>query len=99
MSAGDWKAMFKGVQENDLDLVKYYLKIGVDPNYQHPEFMALPLSESIRYNHMDMAELLLNHGAKPQTKEIESEGTCLDVAIKLNNKHAINLLNSFIVQS
>jgi len=43
MSGGDWKAMFKAVQENDLELVRFYLRSGVDPNYQHPEFMALPL--------------------------------------------------------
>ena len=46
MSAGDWKDIFKGVKENDIELVKYYLREGIDPNYQHPEFMALPLAES-----------------------------------------------------
>ena len=44
MSGGDWKAMFKGIQENNLELVKFYLKSGIDPNYQHPEFMALPIA-------------------------------------------------------
>ena len=39
MSGGDWKAMFKGIQEGDFELVKYYLNIGIDPNYQHPEFL------------------------------------------------------------
>ena len=33
---GDWKDMFQGVKNNDLELVKYYIKIGVDLNYQHP---------------------------------------------------------------
>jgi len=98
MSAGDWKDMFKGIQENDLELVRYYLGIGIDPNYQHPEFMALPLAESIRFNHMEMAELLLLNGAKPLTFEMESGGTSLAVAKKMNNHIALELLNKFIDQ-
>lgn len=31
-----WKDMLQGVKNNDLDLVKYYIKIGVDLNCQHP---------------------------------------------------------------
>lgn len=96
MSAGDWKDMFKGVQENDMELVKYYLKSGIDPNYQHPEFMALPLAESIRYDHMDMAKLLLAHGADPLVREMESGGSCLDLVKKLKKQSFINLLIQFI---
>jgi len=96
VSAGDWKDMFKGIQENDLELVEYYLESGIDPNFQHPEFMALPLAESIRLNHLEIAKLLLIKGAKPLIKEIESGGTCLDLAKQLNNRNAIDLLNGFI---
>lgn len=95
MSAGDWKAMFKGIQDNDLELVRYYLEAGIDPNYQHPEFMALPLAESIRYNHIEIAKLLLLNGAKPLIMEIESGGTPLDLAKKMKNHIAIDLLNNF----
>lgn len=96
MSAGDWKDMFKGVQENDLELIKYYLSEGIDPNYQHPEFMALPLAESIRYDHMEVAKLLLSNGANPLTVEMESGGTCLELAKKMKNHEAVDLLNKFI---
>jgi len=96
MSAGDWKDMFKGIQENDLELVEYYLELGIDPNFQHPEFMALPLAESIRYNHMEIAKLLLLNGANPQIKEIESGTTCLDLSKNLKNQSAIDLMNDFI---
>ena len=65
MAGGDWKGMFKGIQENDFELVKYYLKIGIDPNYQHPEYMALPLAECLRYDNLKIAELLLSNGANP----------------------------------
>lgn len=98
MSGGDWKEMFKGIQENDLELVNYYLKMGIDPNYQHPEFMALPLAESIRYNHIQIAELLLLNGAEPLIVEMESSSTCLEIAKKMKNEIAINLLNNFIKQ-
>ncbi|MEM6299840.1 MAG: hypothetical protein AAF740_14215 [Bacteroidota bacterium] len=39
MAAGDWKDLLAATQNNDLELVKYHLKQGVDINYQHPEFL------------------------------------------------------------
>lgn len=36
--------------------------MGIDPNYQHPAFMAAPLVESIRFNRLTMAKLLLENG-------------------------------------
>lgn len=96
MSGGDWKAMFRGIQENDLELVKYYLRIGIDPNYQHPEYMALPLAESIRYNHLEIAEALLSNGADPLIREMESGGNCLVLAQKMKNKAVIDLLKKHL---
>lgn len=96
MSAGDWKDMFKGVQENDIELVEYYLRIGIDPNHQHPEFMTLPLAESIRYNHLEVAKELLENGARPMEKEWESGRTCLEIAVELKNQSAINLLTKYL---
>jgi len=96
MSGGDWKAMFKGIQEDDFELVKYYLKMGIDPNYQHPEFMALPLAESIRFNNLEITELLLLNGAKPLIREMESGITSLEFASRMEKKKAIDLLNKFI---
>ena len=96
MSGGDWKAMFKGIQEKDFELVKFYLRTGIDPNYQHPEYMALPLSESIRYNHLEIAELLLNNDAKPNITEMETVLTSLQLAKKLNNQEAVELLERFV---
>jgi ankyrin repeat protein len=96
MSGGDWKAMFKGIQENDFELVKFYLKSGIDPNYQHPEFMALPIAESIRYNNIEITKLLLENGANPLSIEMESGVTPLETAKRKDNQKAVNLLNSFI---
>ena len=97
MSGGDWKQMFKGIQENAFELVKYYLRIGIDPNYQHPEFMALPLVESIRYNHLKIAKLLLDKGANPKIKEMAENETAFSVAEKHKNKEAILLIKNYTI--
>ena len=96
MSGGDWKVMFKGIQENEIELVKYYLRTGIDPNYQHPEFMALPLAESIRYNNLEITELLLLNGADPLITEMESGITTLEIATRMKNEKVVSLLNKFI---
>ena len=96
MSGGDWKAMFKGIQDNDIELVKFYLKSGIDPNYQHPEYMALPLAESIRYGNVEITEVLLQNGATPLTIEMESMDTPLQTATKLKNQRAVDIIEAFI---
>lgn len=93
MSGGDWKQMFKGIQQNDFELVSYYLKTGIDPNYQHPEYMALPLSECIRYKNIAIAELLLLNGADPTITEMESGVSPIKLASQLENKQMVELLN------
>lgn len=92
MSGGDWKAMFKAVQENNLELVTVYLNHGIDPNYQHPEFMALPLAESVRYRHIEIMELLLANGANPVLKELETGMNSLEIARKMKHEESIVLL-------
>lgn len=95
MSGGDWKAMFKAVQDGDFNLVEYYLRMGIDPNYQHPEFMALPLVESIRFNELKIAKLLLENGAQIATKEMLEGETAMGVAQMSKNEEAIALLERY----
>ncbi len=96
MSGGNWKDMFKGVQDGDAGLVEYHLKMGIDPNYQHPEFLAAPLVESIRFNHLDIAKLLLDYGANPTIKEAWAGETPLSVAQVKKNQKAVELINGYI---
>ena len=96
MSGGDWKDMFNGIQKGDLSLVRYYLSEGIDPNYQHPEFMAAPLIESIRFNHLDIAKLLLDNGADPNVREVWAGDTAMSVAKVKKNKAAIQLLKDYM---
>jgi hypothetical protein len=39
MAAGDWKEMLIAAQNGDLELVRYHIRMGENPNYQHPEFL------------------------------------------------------------
>lgn len=96
MSGGDWKAMFSAAKTGDFNLVEYYLKMGIDPNYQHPEYMASVLVESIRYNHLNIAKLLLEKGADPYIKEVLGGDTPMSVAQAKGNKEAVALLKLFL---
>ena len=70
MSQGEWKDMFNAIQTNDKDLVLFYLKNGIDINYQHPEYMTNALCESIRCKNENLVRLLLKHGASIEIREI-----------------------------
>jgi uncharacterized protein len=96
MGHGDWKDMFRGVQNNDLELVRYYIKIGIDLNYQHPEFLTSPLIESIRQNHLEMLTFLLENGASAHLKEVESNKSPLAIAQALGNQAAIKILKLYL---
>ncbi len=96
MSGGDWKAMFKGIQDNDLNLVEFYLKSSIDPNYQHPEYLALPLAESVRYGHIDIAKLLLDNGADPNIIEMESKMTVSQLVQSKEDEAFIDLVQNYV---
>ncbi|MCU0326867.1 MAG: ankyrin repeat domain-containing protein [Spirosomaceae bacterium] len=93
---GDWKDMFRGVETNDFDLVKYHIRNGIDLNYQHPEFLTSALIESIRLNHLEMMEFLLKNGASPDVKEAFSNKSPMAVAKETRNKEAIKILNRYL---
>lgn len=99
MSGGDWKEMFQAVQNGNIGLVAYYLKIGIDPNYQHPEFLASMLVESIRFDQFEVTKLLLEKGANPEIVEDMGGETPLSVAKVKDNQKVVALLNSYIKQT
>ncbi len=94
MSGGDWKALFQASQEGDLDLIKYYLDAGIDPNYQHPEFLTTPLIESIRCGHVAVARYLLERGANPGLTELMGGETPLSMARSTRNPEAVALISA-----
>lgn len=94
---GDWKEMLYAAEQGDLELVKYHIQNGADPNYLHPEFLTTPLIESIRTGHLEIAEFLLENGANPAIKESFEGTTAMDLAVAARNKTAIRLLNKYPV--
>lgn len=96
MSGGDWKEMFGAIPKGDLHLVEYHLQNGIDPNYQHPEFLAAPLVECIRFNQLDIAKLLLESGADPNIQEVWDKESPLSVAKKMGNKAAVALIEKYV---
>lgn len=73
MSGGDWKDMFYAAERGDVDLVRYHIRNGIDPNYQHPEFLTTALVEAVTRNNVEVVKYLLENGAKPTIKS-EFEG-------------------------
>jgi len=96
MNHGDWKALFYSVESNDIQLVQYYLKMGIDINYQHPEFMTSPFFESIRCGHIEIVELFLQNDADLNTIEMESGKKPMDIAIKIGQKDIIEMIKKFL---
>lgn len=93
---GNWKEMFYASEKGDVELVKYHIKMGVDPNYQHPEFLTSPLLESLRLGQLEVAKFLMENGADPHLKEAFGSDTPLSVAKSSKNKEAIKLVQSFL---
>jgi len=96
MAAGDWKELYLSAQNGDIELVKYHIKMDVDPNYQHPEFMTTPLIVSIEEQHFEIAKFLLENGANPTIKEVFGNHTPLSMAKFKKNQKLIDLVNSYL---
>jgi len=60
-TGGDWKELVQAATEGDLSLIKYHLNNGIDPNFQHPEFMTTPLLEAVKLNQKESVEVLLRY--------------------------------------
>ncbi|MBX9960173.1 MAG: ankyrin repeat domain-containing protein [Burkholderiaceae bacterium] len=80
MSAGDWKDLYAAASQGDLALVRYHLRAGVNPNYQHPEVLCTPLVASIIHGHDEVALCLLEQGADPHLRSDFDDMTPLEAA-------------------
>lgn len=95
-AGGNWKEMFHAAESGDLELLSYHLSMGVDPNYQHPEYLTAALIETIRLGKLESAEILLEHGAQPDIVKVFAKETPMSVAIEKNYKAGIYLLNKYL---
>ena len=96
MAAGDWKDLLKAIQEDNLELVKYHIDMGVDINYQHPEFLVTPLIEAAELGKVDIVEYLLEKGADPNIKAGFSADTALSVAKAKKHTSIIAILKKYL---
>jgi ankyrin repeat protein len=99
MAAGDWKEMLKACEDGNIELVQYHIQVGVDPNYQHPEYLTTPLIVSIEYGHKEIAIYLLENGANPTLKAGFSEDTPLKIAKRYKRNAIRKLLKDIIKNS
>lgn len=66
MSGGDWKDLYSAASSGDLELVRFHLRGGIDPDYVHPEYQCTVLVAAIVNGHEDVALALLDAGADPK---------------------------------
>lgn len=95
MAAGDWKDLLQAAQDGNLSLVRYHLDNGINPNYQHPEFLTTPLIESIEHYQYEVTAYLLANGADPKLNAGFSLDSPMTVARKVNNRVAVQLLRLY----
>lgn len=80
MSGGDFKDMFAAAVRGDVELVRFHLERGVDPDYVHPELQSTALVTSILAGRDAVARELLAHGADPTLVSELDETTPVDAA-------------------
>ncbi len=96
MSGGDWKDMVRAIQNGKIEIVKYHIANGIDPNYEHPELYTTPLIESILRDDLEITAYLLENGADPKLKSGFNLEEPLGIAKRLKNKEMMKLLKSYI---
>ncbi|KYG67854.1 hypothetical protein AZI87_00815 [Bdellovibrio bacteriovorus] len=92
MSAGDWKEMYSAASSGNMDLVRYHIENGVNPNYQHPEILATPLVAAISAGHTDIALFLLDNKADPNLKSFFDDMTAVEAARRYKNETVLGEL-------
>jgi uncharacterized protein len=85
---GDWKQLFRAVGEGQVEEMVYHLDNGVDPNFQHPEYMSSLLCEACRAGRVAAVRLLLQRGANPLLPEDYSGDLPLQIAL-VEHRHAV----------
>ncbi|MEO9869029.1 ankyrin repeat domain-containing protein [Ekhidna sp.] len=89
--SGDFKGFIHSVMNEDIDGVAYYISIGMDVNFLHPEIMTNPLIEATKVGNIEIVQLLLDNGANPKIVSQLGESP-IKIAKSLRNKELISLL-------
>lgn len=92
---GDYKDLLYAARDGDLATVQHWINQGMDLNFLHAEFLFAPLHESLRYGHLDVSRLLLEHGANPNLQEGYSDLTPLKIAQANGDQASVDLLEQY----
>ena len=96
MSGGNWKDMLYASQRGDLELVRYHIKMGANPNYKHPEFFTAPLLESVRNGDYEISKFLLENGAKSNISDDLEDITPIEIAYEKRDFRLVDLINQYL---
>ncbi|MCO4773822.1 MAG: hypothetical protein KDA24_27570 [Deltaproteobacteria bacterium] len=96
MDGGNWKEMFYAVEADDIELLRYHLRMGIDPNFQHPEVLSTPLVESAGLGRVEMVKLLLDSGADPTIEAAWERTTALQAAETHGQREVAGLLRKHL---
>ena len=95
MSGGNWKDLIKASEVGDVAKARYHLSLGVDPNFQHPEYFTAPIFEAVRGGHLELVKILVEEGgADPSLMEELSGDTVVDVALATKRFEILKYLNT-----
>lgn len=89
--SGDFKGFIHAVMNENVDEVSYYISIGMDVNFLHPEIMTNPLIEAVKVGNIEIIQLLLENGANPKIISQLGE-SALTVAKNKDDRKLIELL-------
>jgi|GEM_PF-1212721 len=95
MAGGNWKEMFNAAVAEDMELLNFHIKMGIDIDYQHPEYLTSVFIETIRLNKLKAARFLLEKGADMYVQESFGKDTATSIAIAAKNYEALTLMNEF----
>mmetsp|Transcript_32432 Transcript_32432/g.66294 ORF Transcript_32432/g.66294 Transcript_32432/m.66294 type:complete len:331 (-) Transcript_32432:261-1253(-) len=100
-NGGDWKEMGKAATDGNLFVLRYYLDRGIDPNFQHPEYMTTPLLEAIRAGALPAVTVLLEHtNSADPTIAGNCEGqTPLELAMELKHHDIVDKLLPLLLEN
>lgn len=91
--SGDFKGFIHSVMNEDIDGVAYYISIGMDVNFLHPEIMTNSLIEATKTENLEIIRLLLDNSADPEIVSQIGESS-LKIAKGSQNEELIALIMS-----
>lgn len=92
---GSWKDLFKAAGAGEKFIVRSHLNSGVDPNFQHPEYLTAPIFEAIKNGHLEIVKILIEEGnADPALVEELTVDSTLETAISYKQFDILEYLNT-----